>query len=100
MAVNRFIIVIGTAVVAITTGAGFAHALTTMDAPVTSNGARYAAPDPDQRLEQGLTGQDRESERGFSIQVRPQPRDRDQSLPFSGQQPMLPWLPGQPFPSH
>lgn len=99
MAVNRFIIVFGAAIVATMTGAGFAHALTTMDAPVTSNGARYAAPDPDQRLEQGLTGQDRDSERGFSIQVGPQPRDTDPSPPYSRRQPMLPWFPGQPFPS-
>jgi hypothetical protein len=89
---------IGAAAVLAVAGASSAYALTTVEAPVTSNGARFASPDPDQQLEQRLDGQSGDSQRGFSIQVRPQPQENDSNSPFSRQRPMLPWLPGQPFP--
>lgn len=80
-------------------GASSAYALTTVEAPVSSNGARYAAPDPDQQIEQRLNGQDGDAQHGFSIQVRPQTGDNDPNAPFGRQRSLLPWLPGQPFPS-
>jgi hypothetical protein len=90
---------IGAVFVIAAAGALPANALTTMEAPVNSNGARFAAPDPDQQLEQRLNGQDGDSQRGFSIQVRPQTRENDPNSSFDRRRSTLPWLPGQPFPS-
>lgn len=89
------------AILAMLAGAPSAYALTTMEAPVNQNGARYAAPDPDQRLEQQLNGQQGgEDRRGFSIQMQRQDSDRDRGTPFDRQfRQGLPWLPGAPLPS-
>ena len=84
--------------VAALVGATPARALTTVETPVTSNGARFASPDPDQQLEQRFNGQDGDSQRGFSIQVRPQTPANDANSPFGRQRPMLPWLPGEWIP--
>lgn len=95
---NRIFGWIGAVAVTVATGAVPAMALTTMEAPVNSNGARYAAPDPDQQLEQRMNGQDGDSHRGFNIQVRPQTRENLPNSPFNRQRSTLPWFPGQSFP--
>jgi hypothetical protein len=88
-----------TVIAAAALAASSAYALTTMDAPINSNGARYASPDADQQIEQQLNGQTGDNQRGFSIQVRPQPQDNDPNVPFNRKRSFMPWLPGQPFPS-
>lgn len=101
MTSNRILRWSGMAVIAAAALTGSsAYALTTMDAPINSNGARYASPDADQQIEQQLNGQG-DNQRGFSIQVRPQPQDNDPNAPFNRQRSFMPmpWLPGQPFPS-
>ena len=100
MALKRIAGWVGAVVFVAMAGALPAAALTTMEAPVDPNGARYAAPERDQQMERRLNGQDGENQRGFSIQVSPQTRDGDPNFPFDRRRPAMPWLPGQPFPSN
>jgi hypothetical protein len=80
-----------------------ARALTTMEAPVNTDGSQRFA-DPDDRIQNNFSGgQNGQTPRGFSVQIRPSDRSSsDPSSPYY--RPISPpgmfWAPGLQLPKN
>ena len=103
MASTRFSIWLSALALVASVAIAPAYALTTMDAPVNSDGSQRFA-DPDDRVQNNFTGgQGDQARRGFSVQIRPEGRtSSDPNSPYY--RPVSPpgmfWAPGLQLPKN
>jgi hypothetical protein len=103
MFMSRVSLWFGALVLLATVASAPARALTTMEAPVNTDGSQRFA-DPDERIQNNFSGeQNGQTPRGFSIQIRPSDRSSsDPSSPYY--RPISPpgmfWAPGLQLPKN